>query len=69
LVCFNNINGQPDAKITDFIDNSNQINTFRATISPILITLDVPSFSGAGCGSDHYLIAQLGTGKQVGVER
>jgi len=31
-----NINSQLDAKITHFIDNYNQLNMFRATISPIL---------------------------------
>ena len=32
----NNINNQLDATITDFIDNYNQINMFRAIISPVL---------------------------------
>ena len=33
---YNNINIQLDATITNFIDNYNQLNTFRAIISPIL---------------------------------
>jgi len=33
---YNNINSQLDATITHFIDNYNQLNMFRATISPIL---------------------------------
>jgi len=33
---YNNINSQLDAKITDFIDNYNQLKMFRAKISPIL---------------------------------
>jgi len=32
---YNNINYQIDAKITNFIDNYNQLNMFRAIISPI----------------------------------
>jgi len=32
----NNINSQIDAKITNFIDNYNQLNMFRAIISSIL---------------------------------
>jgi len=32
----NNVNNQPDATITDYIDNYNQLNMFRAIISPIL---------------------------------
>jgi len=32
----NNINSQLDATITNFIDNYNQLNIFRAIISPIL---------------------------------
>jgi len=32
----NNINSQTDATITNFIDNYNQLNMFRAIISPIL---------------------------------
>jgi len=32
----NNINSQLDAIITNFIDNYNQLNMFRAIISPIL---------------------------------
>ena len=32
----NNINSQLDATITNFIDNYNQLNMFRAIISPIL---------------------------------
>ena len=33
---YNNINSQLDATITNFIDNFNQLNMFRAIISPIL---------------------------------
>ena len=33
---YNNVNSQLDAKITNFIDNYNQLNMFRAMISPIL---------------------------------
>ena len=33
---YNNINSQIDKKITNFIDNYNQLNMFRAIISPIL---------------------------------
>ena len=33
---YNNINSQLDATITNFIDNYNQLNMFRAIISPIL---------------------------------
>jgi len=32
----NNINSQPDATITNFIDNYNQLNMFREIISPNL---------------------------------
>jgi len=32
----NNTNSQPDATITNFTDNYNQLNIFRAIISPIL---------------------------------
>ena len=32
----NNINSQADATITNFIDNCNKLNMFRAIISPIL---------------------------------
>jgi len=32
----NNVNSQLDATITDFIDNFNQLDMFRAVISPIL---------------------------------
>ena len=32
----NNINNQLDATITNFIDNYNQLDMFRAIISPIL---------------------------------
>jgi len=35
ITCIN-INSQLDAKITNFIDNYNQLNMFRAIISPIL---------------------------------
>ena len=31
---YNNINSQLDAKITDVIDNYNQLNMFRAKLSP-----------------------------------
>jgi len=31
---YNNINGQLDAKITNFIYNYNQLNMFRAKLSP-----------------------------------
>jgi len=34
--CYNNINIQTDAKIKHFIENYNQLNMFRAIISPIL---------------------------------
>ena len=34
----NNINSQIDVTVTDFIDNYNQLNMFRAIISPILIS-------------------------------
>jgi len=33
---YNNVNNQLDATITNFIDNYNQLNMFRAIISPIL---------------------------------
>jgi hypothetical protein len=33
---YNNMNSQLDAKITNFIDNYNQFNMFRAIMSPIL---------------------------------
>ena len=33
---YSNINGQLDAKITSVIDNYNQLNMFRAIISPTL---------------------------------
>ena len=33
---YNNINSQLDAAITNFIDNYNQLNMFRAIILPIL---------------------------------
>jgi len=33
---YNNINSQLDATLTNFIDNYNQLNMFRAIISPIL---------------------------------
>jgi len=33
---YNNINSQQDATITNFIDNFNQLNMFRAIVSPIL---------------------------------
>ena len=33
---YNNINSQLDATITNFIDNYNQLNVFRAIISPVL---------------------------------
>ena len=33
---YKNINSQIDGKITHFIDNYNQLNMFRAIISPIL---------------------------------
>ena len=33
---YNNINSQIDAKITNFVDNYNQINMSGAIISPIL---------------------------------
>jgi len=33
---YNNINSQLDATITNFIDNYNRLNMFRAIISPIL---------------------------------
>jgi len=33
---YNNINNQLDSTITVFIINPNQLNTFRAMISPIL---------------------------------
>ena len=32
----NNINSQPDATITNYIDNNNQLNMFQAIISSIL---------------------------------
>jgi len=35
---YNNINSQLDATVTKFIDNYNQLNMFRAIISPILRT-------------------------------
>jgi hypothetical protein len=38
-IVFNNINSQLYATITDFIDNYNQLNMFRATISPTLRSL------------------------------
>jgi len=33
---YNNINNQANSTITNFIDNYNQLNIFRAIISPIL---------------------------------
>ena len=33
---YSNINSQLDATITNFIDNYNQLNMFRAIISPII---------------------------------
>jgi len=36
FVDYNNINSQLNATITNFIDNYNQLNMFRAIISPIL---------------------------------
>jgi len=35
---YNNINSQLDATITDFIDNNNQFNMFRAIIWPIVMS-------------------------------
>ena len=34
--CYNNINSQLDATITNFIDNYNQLSMFRAKVSLIL---------------------------------
>jgi len=38
---YNNINSQLDAKITNFIDNCNRFNMFRAIISPILRSISL----------------------------
>jgi len=35
VILYNNINSQLDATTTNFIDNYNQLNMFRAIISPI----------------------------------
>jgi len=35
---YSNVNSQLDATITNFIDSYNQLNMFRATISPILMS-------------------------------
>ena len=54
-IWYSNINSQPDETITNFIDNYNQLNMFRAIISPIIrstrlcLQLVVSSTDDAAC--------------------
>jgi hypothetical protein len=52
---YNNINNQLDATITNFIDNYNQLNMFRATVSPILsLWYNAPTMQPAGTNKICY---------------
>jgi len=51
---YNNINSQLDATITNFIDNNNQLNMFRAIISPTLRSTSSLSPAGSIAGALHH---------------
>ena len=54
---YNNINSQLDATITNFIDNYNQFNMFRAIISPIIRSTRLCKLWYNAPGSDVCYIA------------
>ena len=59
LTICHNINSQLDATITDFIDNYNQLNMFRAIISPILTNTRLAVLFGTCSGIRYRLIINL----------